>query len=166
MEAMAAMAQRNRSFVQKWRFFHGKLHRRLGEDKSQPRWSWGQGTGCLVDFPSSSRRPLGVVSLDMSHLDMHDMVLFALHVEFLMRICHVDPCSMFPILTDPQLTLFQGINAGVMLWQPNQEMLDEMLAELDEPNHPEHVRCTSFDHFTESLNPWMYFSLGGSVVGN
>lgn len=49
----------------------------LGEDKSQPRWSWGQGT---------------------------------------------------------------GINAGVMLWQPNQEMLDEMLAELDEPNHPEHVR--------------------------
>jgi len=49
----------------------------LGEDKSQPRWSWGQGT---------------------------------------------------------------GINAGVMLWQPNQTMLTEMLAELTEPNHPEHVR--------------------------
>jgi len=76
---------------------------------------------------------------------MDDMVLFGLHVEFLTGICHVDPCSMFPILTDPQLTLFQGINAGVMLWQPNQEMLDEMLAELDEPNHPEHVRCTSFN---------------------
>ncbi|CAJ1377921.1 unnamed protein product [Effrenium voratum] len=49
----------------------------LGEDKSMPRWSWGQGT---------------------------------------------------------------GINAGVMLWQPNQEVLEQMLAELSEPNHPEHVR--------------------------
>ncbi|CAK9112284.1 Uncharacterized protein R707 [Durusdinium trenchii] len=49
----------------------------LGEDKSMPRWSWGQGT---------------------------------------------------------------GINAGVMLWQPNQDVLDQMLAELSEPNHPEHVK--------------------------
>lgn len=49
----------------------------LGEDKSMPRWSWGQGT---------------------------------------------------------------GINAGVMLWQPNQAVLNQMLAEVSEPNHPEHVK--------------------------
>ena len=27
-----------------------------------------------------------------------------------------------------------------MLWQPNQAVLDQMLAEVSEPNHPEHVR--------------------------
>lgn len=49
----------------------------LGEDKSQPRWSWGQGT---------------------------------------------------------------GINAGVMLWRPSEDVFEEMVAELSEPNHPEHVK--------------------------
>eukprot|EP00439_Symbiodinium_sp_Y106_P074217 s1939_g14.t1 len=33
-----------------------------------------------------------------------------------------------------------GINAGVMLWQPDQAVLDQMLDELTEPNHPEHVK--------------------------
>eukprot|EP00435_Cladocopium_sp_Y103_P048643 s210_g14.t1 len=31
-----------------------------------------------------------------------------------------------------------GINAGVMLLQPNQHVFNEMVAELSEPNHPEH----------------------------
>lgn len=31
-----------------------------------------------------------------------------------------------------------GINAGVMLLQPNQWVFNDMLAELSEPNHPEH----------------------------
>ncbi|CAE8639049.1 unnamed protein product, partial [Polarella glacialis] len=31
-----------------------------------------------------------------------------------------------------------GINAGVMLWQPDLRVLAEMLSELTEPNHPEH----------------------------
>jgi len=33
-----------------------------------------------------------------------------------------------------------GINAGVMLLQPDQAVLDEMLTEIMEPNHPSHVR--------------------------
>ena len=33
-----------------------------------------------------------------------------------------------------------GINAGVMLWKPDQAVLDQMLDELTEPNHPEHVK--------------------------
>ncbi|CAE7568867.1 unnamed protein product [Symbiodinium pilosum] len=33
-----------------------------------------------------------------------------------------------------------GINAGVMLWRPDQAVLDQMLDELTEPNHPEHVK--------------------------
>jgi len=33
-----------------------------------------------------------------------------------------------------------GINAGVMLWQPSQEVFNEMMLEITEPNHPEHVR--------------------------
>eukprot|EP00434_Breviolum_minutum_P030161 symbB.v1.2.026673.t1/scaffold2684.1/size75764/5 len=69
----------------------------LGEDKSMPRWSWGQGT---------------------------------------------------------------GINAGVMLWQPNQEVLDQMLAELSEPNHPEHVRGNGPEQDYLSRywadSPWTY----------
>ena len=32
----------------------------------------------------------------------------------------------------------RGINAGVMLWQPNLRVFREMLAELREPKHPEH----------------------------
>ena len=31
-----------------------------------------------------------------------------------------------------------GINAGVMFLQPNQWVFNDMLAELSEPNHPEH----------------------------
>ncbi|CAK0872344.1 unnamed protein product, partial [Prorocentrum cordatum] len=33
-----------------------------------------------------------------------------------------------------------GINAGVMLWQPSDEVLADMLQELEEPVHPAHVR--------------------------
>lgn len=33
-----------------------------------------------------------------------------------------------------------GINAGVMLWRPDLQVLDLMLEELSEPYHPEHVR--------------------------
>eukprot|EP00928_Gymnodinium_smaydae_P078901 TRINITY_DN62958_c0_g1_i1.p1 TRINITY_DN62958_c0_g1~~TRINITY_DN62958_c0_g1_i1.p1 ORF type:complete len:795 (+),score=172.44 TRINITY_DN62958_c0_g1_i1:68-2386(+) len=33
-----------------------------------------------------------------------------------------------------------GINAGVMLWQPDLDVFAEMMSELSEPNHPEH--CT------------------------
>ena len=69
----------------------------LGEDKSMPRWSWGQGT---------------------------------------------------------------GINAGVMLWQPNQEVLDQMLAEVSEPNHPEHVKGNGPEQDYLSRywadSPWTY----------
>ena len=126
--AMEAMAQRNRSCVQKLRFSIANLTAGWARTRVNPDGRGGRAPDAWSIF---HHLLVGVVSLEMSHLDMDDMVLFGLHVEFLMRICHVDPCSMFPILTDPQLTLFQGINAGVMLWQPNQEMLDEMLAELD-----------------------------------
>lgn len=33
-----------------------------------------------------------------------------------------------------------GINAGVMLWQPDYQVFQEMLEELTEANHPEHMR--------------------------
>lgn len=33
-----------------------------------------------------------------------------------------------------------GINAGVMLWQPDADIFDEMQAEIIEPNHPSHVK--------------------------
>eukprot|EP00438_Fugacium_kawagutii_P024258 Skav223119 [mRNA] locus=scaffold419:814285:816066:- [translate_table: standard] len=71
----------------------------LGEEKSMPRWSWGQGT---------------------------------------------------------------GINAGVMLWQPNQDVLDQMLAEVSEPNHPEHVRGNGPEQDYLSRywadSPWTYIA--------
>mmetsp|Transcript_41160 Transcript_41160/g.132480 ORF Transcript_41160/g.132480 Transcript_41160/m.132480 type:complete len:801 (+) Transcript_41160:87-2489(+) len=33
-----------------------------------------------------------------------------------------------------------GINAGTMLWQPDKLVFNEMMEELSEPNHPEHMR--------------------------
>lgn len=33
-----------------------------------------------------------------------------------------------------------GINAGVMLWQPDKDSFEEMLSEIQEPNHPEHCK--------------------------
>lgn len=39
---------------------------------------------------------------------------------------------------DSECSCVVGINAGVMLLQPNQWVFNDMLAELSEPNHPEH----------------------------
>ncbi|CAE8717900.1 unnamed protein product [Polarella glacialis] len=33
-----------------------------------------------------------------------------------------------------------GINAGVMLWQPDQKVFEDMMNEIEEPNHPEHCK--------------------------
>jgi len=57
-----------------------------------------------------------------------------------------------------------GINAGVMLWQPDLDVQAEMLAEISEANHPEH--CTGNGPEQDYLSrfwadaPWRHISCG------
>ena len=160
--AMEAMAQRNRSCVQKLRFFHSKLHRRLGEDKSQPRWSWGQGTGCLVDFPSSSRRRClaGDVALGYG---WYGTVWIA---------CWISdenlPCRSMQHVSYPD-------RSPVNFVSRNQRRGDVVAAKSRDAGWnagwtrwTESSRAREVHQFQPiiSPNPWMYFSLGGSVVRN
>lgn len=46
--------------------------------------------------------------------------------------------SVQKVPMDSECSCVVGINAGVMLLQPNQWVFNDMLAELSEPNHPEH----------------------------